>query len=298
MAPGRLRGGAGQFVGQRKGVGAQRVDGPAGLGQAAGGHALRGGQCLEGAVRVVVHGEQRPDGLQLDAERAQGVREHVVYLTRDPRPFLQDIGPPLLGAQLLVLGQQLPGLLGLDPERGPVPPEEHADREQQREPQQGADTLVEDDSAGLRGQDAEQRAGESGLRGQFLGSGQQGDGGERDQEFPAAPGRPAQAPGGGHRAEGDRQHGAPRRGRPGAPELGRAPRRYPGAGHRVGDDLCRGPAVDRRRGAEGEHADDRQPGHPDTPERGAQHLPIMATRAERGRHRRPRCRGRGRRPAS
>ena len=73
--------------------------------QAAGSHALRRGQRLERAVRVAQDREEGPDGLQLDAERAEGVREHVMDLAGNPRPFLEDVGPALLGSQLLVLGE-------------------------------------------------------------------------------------------------------------------------------------------------------------------------------------------------
>ena len=63
MAPGELIGGPGQLVVQRERVGAQRLDGQAGLCQAAGSHALRRGQRLERAVLVVVDREERTDGL-------------------------------------------------------------------------------------------------------------------------------------------------------------------------------------------------------------------------------------------
>jgi hypothetical protein len=216
--------------------------------------------------------------------------------TCNPRPFLQDIRSPLLGSQLLVLGQQLPGLLGLDAERDPVPSEEHGDREQQREPEQGAEALVEDDPANLRGQDAEQQAGEASLQGQCLGRGYQGGGREGDHAVPAASRRRAQAPGRGHGAKGDRQsRPACRRGA--ARELGQAPHRHPDADHRVRDDLRPGPAPHLGQGAEGEQPDDHQADRSDAPERDARHLPIMAVRDQADRHDRSRwcrCTWRGR----
>jgi hypothetical protein len=43
------------------------------------------------------------------------VRQHVVDLPGDPGPLVEQIGPALLGLQLLPLGQQQRRLLGLDP---------------------------------------------------------------------------------------------------------------------------------------------------------------------------------------
>jgi hypothetical protein len=106
---------------QSGGACAQRVHGPPGLGQAVLGHPLGLVQQAQRTAGIALVGQHGARGLELNAERAEGVGEHVVDLAGDARPLVQHGGSALLGAQLLQLRHQRGGLLGLTPVGGSVP---------------------------------------------------------------------------------------------------------------------------------------------------------------------------------
>ena len=104
------------------------MNGPAGLGQAVGRHPLSGQQDLNGPVDVLMIGQHRPGRLDLDAERAEGMRQHVVDLAGDAGALAEDVRLAAGGQQLLGLGEQRRGLLGLYPAAVHEPPEQQPDQ--------------------------------------------------------------------------------------------------------------------------------------------------------------------------
>ena len=190
----------------------QRVHRAAGLGQAVGGHPLGGDQGLDRPVDVPLVGQHRPSRLDLDAERAEGVRQDVVDLAGDAGPLAEHVGPPLLGLQPLVLRQQGRGLFGLDPVGTPLEAEHRAHRDQQRIPGHRAETAPGDpsghpdrDNAGRGDRDASPQVG-------FATRPESRDAGEGDQGLAAAAGHRGHAAGDGHRSERHRQAQARYRG--------------------------------------------------------------------------------------
>ncbi len=98
----------GEFLVQPGGVGAQCMYGPPGLGQAILGHPMGLVQQAQRPAGIALLGQQGTGGLELDAQRAEGVGENVVDLAGDARLLVQHCGPALLGAQLLHLRHQRP----------------------------------------------------------------------------------------------------------------------------------------------------------------------------------------------
>jgi len=96
------------------------------------------------AVDVPVVGQHRLGRLDLDAQRAERMRQHVVDLACDTGPLIQHVSAALLGPQPLVLRQQGRGLLGLDPVGTPLEAEHRAHRDQQRIPGHRAETASGD----------------------------------------------------------------------------------------------------------------------------------------------------------
>jgi hypothetical protein len=129
----------GQPVGQRQGVAAQRVHGPAGLAKPVGGHPLRLVQDLDRPRLVMLVGEHGPGGLDVQRQGAQRVREHVVDLARDPGALAQCRHRRLLLPQLVRLGQQHRRLLGPEPVIAPVEAEQQPGEQGGRVPDESPD---------------------------------------------------------------------------------------------------------------------------------------------------------------
>ena len=100
------------------------MDGPAGLGQAVRRHPLSGHEDVNRPVDVLMIGQHRPGRLDLDAKRAEGMREDVVDLAGNAGALAEDVRPAARGQQLLGLGQQRRGLLGLNPAAAHEPPDQ------------------------------------------------------------------------------------------------------------------------------------------------------------------------------
>ena len=100
---------------ERQGVCPKRMNCLARFLQALCRHALGGGEHVIGPVDVGAVGQHRAGGLDLDPQCAERMSQHVVDLAGDAGALVEEVGPALLGLQLLALGKQRCRLLGLDP---------------------------------------------------------------------------------------------------------------------------------------------------------------------------------------
>ncbi len=167
-----------QFLVERQRVGAQRVHRAPRLGQAVGGHPLRGREHVECLVDVAAVGQHGARGLDLDTETAERMREHVVDLPRDPGALVEHIRAPLLDLQLSCSYQQFSGLLGLHSVRAPLSPDQQAASDRDRVPDQLGGVPAERERTDQRAQDPDPDHGER-RPGRGVGTGRQrGDGGE------------------------------------------------------------------------------------------------------------------------
>jgi hypothetical protein len=228
---------------------------PAGLGQAFGGHPLGPVQELVRPGDVAPVGQHRPGGLDLDPERAERVREHVVDLAGDAGPLVEEVGPPLLRLQLFALGQQQRRLLGLDAVRAAVAPDHQPGDHERRDPQQDRDAVAEGQAADLEAEHARRGHGQGGPQAGVAARGQRGHERERDHGAAAAPGGGREAGGGRDHAEDHRQRAGLIRLR-GRVQVGRRPGQEAQAQQAVPRDLHRHRVRPvRRAGHERQHTD-------------------------------------------